>query len=153
MHIVIEFCVCHIYHCSSLSLTAQVVGLERIAIVVPAEAMGQFQAALGTCQEQHASGVTSTARIQQQLPPMQPPPAPTTSASVQSSASAPCTPSVTDVSPQVKPPQQPPQLPGCGAQLLEHMPPIMFQPMWILPPPAGACALCPCTNSLSKQSV
>ncbi len=63
MHIVIEFCVCHIYHCSSLSLTAQVVGLERIAIVVPAEAMGQFQAALGTCQEQHASGVTSTARI------------------------------------------------------------------------------------------
>ncbi|DBA92796.1 hypothetical protein WJX77_008760 [Trebouxia sp. C0004] len=114
----------------------EVVGLERIAIVVPAEAMGQFQAALGTCQEQHASGVVSTARTQQQLPPMPPPPAPTTSASVQSSASAPCTPSVTDVSPQVKPPQHPPQLPGCGAQLLEHMPPLMFQPMWILPPPA-----------------
>ena len=40
-------------------LHLQVVGLERIAIVIPAEAMNQFQSALTTCQGQHASGVVS----------------------------------------------------------------------------------------------
>lgn len=38
-------------------LCLQVVGLERIAIVIPAEAMNQFQSALTTCQSQHASGI------------------------------------------------------------------------------------------------
>lgn len=132
-------------------LPIQVVGLERIAIVVPAEAITQFQSALGTAQDQHASGVVSTARVQQQLPPTHPQITPTTIASVPSSASAPCTPSVIDVSPQVKPHHPPLQPPGCGVQPLEHMPPIMFQPMWLLPPPAGAYALCPCASSLCKQ--
>ena len=134
-------------------LPMQVVGLERIAIVVPAEAITQFQSALGTAQDQHASGVVSTARVQQQLPQTHPQIAPTTIASVPSSASAPCTPSVIDVSPQVKPHHPPLQPPGCGVQPLEHMPPIMFQPMWLLPPPAGAYALCPCASSLCKQCV
>lgn len=114
----------------------EVVGLERIAIVIPAEAITQFQCALGTAQDQHASGVVSTARVQQQLPLTHPQIAPTSTASVPSSASAPCTPSVIDVSPQVKPHHPPLQPPGCGVQPLEHMPPIMFQPMWLLPPPA-----------------
>ena len=130
------------------------VGLERIAIVVPAEAIGQFQSALGTCQDQHASGVVSTARVQPQLPPTNPPSnvgcipavplAPSTA-----SASAPCTPSHADLhnqmSPQVKLRASTPSAvatPSCGVQLMEHLPPLMFQPMWILPP-AGAPALHP----------
>lgn len=84
----------------------EVVGLERIAIVIPAEAIQQFQSALGTCQEQHASGVVSTSRVQQpqqQLPKNLPPlaSAATTAAAMPVPASAPCTPSVTDVPPQM----------------------------------------------------
>ena len=148
------------WHAQSIWQFFQVVGLERIAIVIPAEAIGQFQSALGTCQEQHASGVVSTARVQPQLPPnaltsnpsgglggsiaAAPPPAPST-------ASAPATPSHADhhnqmVTPHLAPhlnPQVKPHAIGCGVQLsqhLEHMHPLCFQPMWILPP-AGAAAL------------
>lgn len=122
----------------------QVVGLERIALVVPAEAIRQFQSALGTCQEQHASGVVSTARVQPQLPPTHPPSNPGSISAIPpapSTASAPCTPSHADhhnqISPQVKL-RAPTPPPHCGVQLMEHLPPLMFQPMWILPP-AGAC--------------
>ena len=135
----------------------QVVGLERIAIVVPAEAIGQFQSALGTCQDQHASGIVSTARVQPQpqLPTPNPPSNPGCIPAVPmapSTASAPCTPSHADLhnqtSPQVKlrastPTSTSTPLPACGVQLMEHPPPLMFQPMWILPP-AGAPALHPC---------
>lgn len=133
----------------------QVVGLERIALVVPAEAIRQFQSALGTCQEQHASGVVSTARVQPQLPPAHAPSNPGSISAVPpapSTASAPCTPSHADhhnqISPQVKlrAPTTPPP-PHCGVQLMEHLHPLMFQPMWILPP-AGAPASHSHTSSM-----
>ena len=131
----------------------QVVGLERIAIVIPAEAISQIQAALESCQEQHASGVVSTARVQQQPLHTNPlgPTAPLSAAAaaaVPSSASGPCTPSMADVSPQVKHPTHQAPPPGCGVQLLEAMQPIMFQPLWILPPAGNASArLMPSPNS------
>ena len=133
----------------------QVVGLERIAIVVPAEAIGQFQSALGTCQDQHASGIVSTARVQPQpqLPTPNPPSNPGCIPAVPMApctASGPCTPSHADlhnqISPQVKlcastPTSTSTSTPvhACGVQLMEHPLPLMFQPMWILPS-AGASA-------------
>ncbi|KAL3137132.1 hypothetical protein ABBQ32_006703 [Trebouxia sp. C0010 RCD-2024] len=124
----------------------EVVGLERIALVVPAEAIRQFQSALGTCQEQHASGVVSTARVQPQLPPAHAPSNPGSISAVPpapSTASAPCTPSHADhhnhISPQVKlRAPTPPPPPHCGVQLMEHLHPLVFQPMWILPPADGS---------------
>lgn len=170
----------------------QVVGLERIAIVIPAEAMNQFQSALTTCQGQHASGVVS-ARAQpphQQIPLSQPSQALKPQISLQPSqplltqspmqqyslttpATAPAPPLAPPLSHPLAPPMQqfpltspvsgpiPPLAnsralpmaptlarpvslghgltqvkhppPGCGVGLLDPLPPVMFQPMWILP--------------------